>query len=144
MQPIRLSRLSTKLWLLFSSVIQFCSKAFALYAQATAVQEIFGPTLESLRGIKYLFKYAWTTCKFSFLKCIWWYFVTAIYHIIVSTSLLSWYFTSDFENIQEIWQTKVMCRYNVFQYAFLVCAGLASVYYLVFVSHISLTHFKSS
>jgi hypothetical protein len=48
----------TKLWLLFSSVIQFCSKAFALYAQATAVQEIFGLTLESLRGIKYLFKYA--------------------------------------------------------------------------------------
>ncbi|KAG0579185.1 hypothetical protein M758_4G080600 [Ceratodon purpureus] len=60
------------------SVIQFCSKAFALYAQATAVQEIFGPTLESLRGIKYLFKY------------------------------------------------------NVFQYAFLVCAGLATVYYLAF------------
>ncbi|CAK9227079.1 unnamed protein product [Sphagnum tenellum] len=60
------------------SVIQFCATAFALYAQATVVQEIFGHTLESLRGIKYLFKY------------------------------------------------------NVFQYAFLVCAGLTTVYYLAF------------
>ncbi|KAJ7523093.1 hypothetical protein O6H91_18G037000 [Diphasiastrum complanatum] len=39
------------------SVIQFCAKAFSLYAQATAVQEIFGYTLESLRGLKYLFRY---------------------------------------------------------------------------------------
>ncbi|KAH9316194.1 hypothetical protein KI387_024821, partial [Taxus chinensis] len=39
------------------SVIQFCSTAFAVYAQATAAQEIFGRTLESLRGIKYLYKY---------------------------------------------------------------------------------------
>ncbi|KAF1898159.1 hypothetical protein Lal_00032924 [Lupinus albus] len=39
------------------SVIQFCSTAFAYYAQATAAQEIFGHTLESLRGIKYLYKY---------------------------------------------------------------------------------------
>ncbi|KVI11429.1 LMBR1-like membrane protein [Cynara cardunculus var. scolymus] len=38
------------------SVIQFCSTAFAYYAQATAAQEIFGHTLESLRGIKYLYK----------------------------------------------------------------------------------------
>ncbi|KAH9672942.1 LIMR family protein [Citrus sinensis] len=39
------------------SVIQFCSTAFGYYAQATAAQEIFGHTLESLRGIKYLYKY---------------------------------------------------------------------------------------
>ncbi|BBN12511.1 LMBR1 domain-containing protein 1 [Marchantia polymorpha subsp. ruderalis] len=39
------------------SVIQFCAKAFAIYAQATAVQEIFGNNLEALRGIKYLFRY---------------------------------------------------------------------------------------
>eukprot|EP00268_Persea_americana_P031432 TRINITY_DN305_c0_g1_i5.p1 TRINITY_DN305_c0_g1~~TRINITY_DN305_c0_g1_i5.p1 ORF type:complete len:511 (-),score=70.57 TRINITY_DN305_c0_g1_i5:425-1957(-) len=39
------------------SVIQFCSTAFAYYARATAAQEIFGHTLESLRGIKYLYKY---------------------------------------------------------------------------------------
>lgn len=39
------------------SVIQFSATAFAVYAQATAVQEIFGHTLESLRGIKYLFRY---------------------------------------------------------------------------------------
>ncbi|KAH7514627.1 hypothetical protein FEM48_Zijuj11G0109400 [Ziziphus jujuba var. spinosa] len=39
------------------NVIQFCSTAFAYYAQATAAQEIFGHTLESLRGIKYLYKY---------------------------------------------------------------------------------------
>ncbi|KAM5560426.1 LIMR family protein [Rosa sericea] len=39
------------------SVIQFCSTAFAYYAQATAAQEIFGHTLESLRGIRFLYKY---------------------------------------------------------------------------------------
>lgn len=38
------------------SVIQFCSTAFGYYAQATAAQEIFGHTLQSLRGIKYLYK----------------------------------------------------------------------------------------
>ena len=38
------------------SVIQFCATAFAYYAQATAAGEIFGHTLESLRGIKYLYK----------------------------------------------------------------------------------------
>ncbi|XP_058080096.1 LIMR family protein At5g01460 isoform X2 [Magnolia sinica] len=38
------------------SVIQFCATAFAYYSQATAAQEIFGHTLESLRGIKYLYK----------------------------------------------------------------------------------------
>ncbi|RWW11260.1 hypothetical protein BHE74_00042022 [Ensete ventricosum] len=38
------------------SVIQFCSTAFAYYSQATAAQEIFGHTLQSLRGIKYLYK----------------------------------------------------------------------------------------
>ena len=60
------------------SVIQFCATAFAYYAQATAAQEIFGHTLESLRGIKYLYKY------------------------------------------------------NVFQIAFVVLAGLTFVYYLIF------------
>lgn len=44
------------LWFYFFSVIQFCSTAFAYYAQATAAQEIFGHTLQSLRGIKYLYK----------------------------------------------------------------------------------------
>ncbi|KAG6744240.1 hypothetical protein POTOM_052954 [Populus tomentosa] len=39
------------------SVIQFCATAFGYYAQATAAQEIFGHTLQSLRGIKYLYKY---------------------------------------------------------------------------------------
>ncbi|XP_028082510.1 LIMR family protein At5g01460-like [Camellia sinensis] len=39
------------------SVIQFCATSFAYYAQATAAQEIFGHTLQSLRGIKYLYKY---------------------------------------------------------------------------------------
>ncbi|KAM3314616.1 hypothetical protein ACQJBY_033430 [Aegilops geniculata] len=33
------------------SVIQFCETTFAYYAQATAAQEIFGHTLQSLRGI---------------------------------------------------------------------------------------------
>lgn len=39
------------------SVIQFCATAFGYYAQATAALEIFGHTLQSLRGIKYLYKY---------------------------------------------------------------------------------------
>ncbi len=38
-------------------MIQFCAKAFSLYVDATAVQQIFGGTLQTLRGIKYLFKY---------------------------------------------------------------------------------------
>ncbi|KAF8402656.1 hypothetical protein HHK36_010745 [Tetracentron sinense] len=62
------------------SVIQFCATAFAYYSQATAAQEIFGHTLQSLRGIKYLYKY------------------------------------------------------NVFQIAFIVLAGLTFVYYMAFVS----------
>ncbi|KAL2557966.1 LIMR family protein [Forsythia ovata] len=37
------------------SVIQFCATAFAYYSQATAPQEIFGHTLQSLRRIKYLY-----------------------------------------------------------------------------------------
>ena len=40
----------------YFSVIQFCATAFGYYAQATAAQEIFGHTLESLKGIKYLYK----------------------------------------------------------------------------------------
>ncbi|GFY82369.1 LMBR1-like membrane protein [Actinidia rufa] len=40
-----------------TNVIQFCATAFAYYAQATAAQEIFGHTLQSLRGIKYLYNY---------------------------------------------------------------------------------------
>ncbi|XP_022767726.1 LIMR family protein At5g01460-like isoform X4 [Durio zibethinus] len=60
------------------SIIQFCSTAFGYYAQATAAQEIFGHTLQSLRGIKYLYKY------------------------------------------------------NVFQIAFIVLAGLTFVYYVAF------------
>ncbi|MFQ6641600.1 hypothetical protein Gotur_015377 [Gossypium turneri] len=36
---------------------KFCATAFGYYAQATAAQEIFGHTLQSLRGIKYLYKY---------------------------------------------------------------------------------------
>jgi hypothetical protein len=39
------------------SVIQLCAMAFAYYAQATAAQEIFGHTLQSLRGIEYLYKW---------------------------------------------------------------------------------------
>ncbi|KAL8470361.1 hypothetical protein ACS0TY_033005 [Phlomoides rotata] len=33
-----------------------CATAFAYFAQATVAQEIFGHTLQSLRGIKYLYK----------------------------------------------------------------------------------------
>ena len=40
-----------------SSVIQFCNKAFAVYAKDSTVGEIFGNQLENLLGLKYLFKY---------------------------------------------------------------------------------------
>ncbi|GAQ82999.1 LMBR1 domain-containing protein 1 [Klebsormidium nitens] len=40
-----------------SSVILFCQSAFAVYAQETAVSEIFGQQLQNLRGIKYLFRF---------------------------------------------------------------------------------------
>ncbi|XP_026666447.2 LIMR family protein At5g01460-like isoform X4 [Phoenix dactylifera] len=46
-----------KLVLGILGVIQFCATAFGYYAQATAAQEIFGHTLQSLRGIRYLYKY---------------------------------------------------------------------------------------
>lgn len=39
------------------SVIQFCAKAFGEYAESTAVWEIFGHTLENLRGVRYLYIY---------------------------------------------------------------------------------------
>ncbi|KAJ7294873.1 hypothetical protein O6H91_06G109600 [Diphasiastrum complanatum] len=58
------------------SVIQFCAKAFAVYAQATAVQEIFGHTLESLRGIKYLFRY--NVFQIAFVAFA---FVTLVYYL---------------------------------------------------------------
>lgn len=57
---MRRSKPLLKVWFLilsYISVIQFCSTAFAYYAQATAAQEIFGHTLQSLRGIKYLYKW---------------------------------------------------------------------------------------
>jgi hypothetical protein len=46
-------------WLDSCSVIQFCAKAFSVYADATAVQQIFGGTIQSLRGIKYLFRWVY-------------------------------------------------------------------------------------
>lgn len=94
--------------ILFSgfSVIQFCSTAFAYYAQATAAGEIFGHTLQSLRGIKYLYKsVTWTLiiqCCSSF---------TIAYLSVVST-----------------------CRYNVFQIGFIALAILTFIYYSAFVS----------
>ncbi|KAL4375057.1 hypothetical protein AHAS_Ahas05G0243700 [Arachis hypogaea] len=43
--------------LVIRSLIKRAVYAFAYYDQATAAQEIFGHILESLRGIKYLYKY---------------------------------------------------------------------------------------
>ncbi|KAK8577353.1 hypothetical protein V6N13_027632 [Hibiscus sabdariffa] len=60
------------------SVIQFCSTAFGYYAQATAAQEIFGHTMESLRGIKYLYKYNVFQIAFIVLAAL-----TFVYYIIV-------------------------------------------------------------
>ncbi|KAK8480037.1 hypothetical protein V6N13_097155 [Hibiscus sabdariffa] len=60
------------------SVIQFCSTAFGYYAQATAAQEIFGHTLESLRGINYLYKYNVFQIAFIVLAAL-----TFVYYIVV-------------------------------------------------------------
>ncbi|GBG91838.1 hypothetical protein CBR_g53729 [Chara braunii] len=58
------------------SVIQFCSTAFAVYAQETAIAEIFGHQLENLRGIKYLFRYKIFQVAFIALA-----FVTFLYYL---------------------------------------------------------------
>lgn len=94
-------------WFLSCSVIQFCSTAFGYYAQATAAQEIFGHTLESLRGIKYLYK--WVTV---FVYVLLWLGILLYWHRML---ILNY-------------------RYNVFQIAFVVLAGLTFVYYAAFVS----------
>lgn len=90
------------------SVIQFCATAFAYYAQATAAEEIFGHTLQSLRGIKYLYKSV-TILQFTSLSLFW----------DLSTHL-----------------DNVYCRYNVFQIGFIALAGLTFVYYAAFVSEL--------
>ncbi|GBG85570.1 hypothetical protein CBR_g40208 [Chara braunii] len=58
------------------SVIQFCATAFALYAQETAVANIFGHQLENLRGIKVLFRYGIFQIVFVSLA-----FLTFVYYI---------------------------------------------------------------
>ena len=37
------------------AVIQFCAQAFAVYAESTEVQDIFGNEVEHLWGLKYLY-----------------------------------------------------------------------------------------
>ena len=37
------------------AVIQFCSKAYAVYAEQTEIQDIFGNEIEHLMGIKHLY-----------------------------------------------------------------------------------------
>ncbi|CAI7798649.1 unnamed protein product [Closterium sp. NIES-53] len=64
-----------------TSAIQFCAKAFAAYAQETAVQEIFGHTLENLQGIRYL--YVFNLFQYIFIVM---FVVTFIYFLaVVST-----------------------------------------------------------
>lgn len=103
----------------FCSVIQFCATAFAYYAQATAAQEIFGHTLQSLRGIKYLYK------------------------LVPVVVVVSVFFSSQFLTQRTVIllgsKLKVKLRlhyyrYNVFQIAFISLAGLTFVYYAAFVS----------
>lgn len=88
------------------SVIQFCSTAFAYYAQATAAQEIFGHTLQSLRGIRYLYKW------------VLFFALILIRHVCLLIGL---------------YILVLHYRYNVFQIAFIVLAGLTFVYYAAFV-----------
>jgi len=40
-----------------TSVVQFCSRAFALYAGDTAIERIFGNQIENLWGLRYLYVY---------------------------------------------------------------------------------------
>ncbi|KAH8970953.1 hypothetical protein BDL97_02G115800 [Sphagnum fallax] len=58
------------------NVIQFCAKAFSLYVDATAVQQIFGGTLQTLRGLKYLFRYNVFQIMFIILA-----FLTILYYM---------------------------------------------------------------
>lgn len=38
-----------------TATIQFCAQAFALYADGTAINDIFGSQLSSIQGLKYLY-----------------------------------------------------------------------------------------
>ncbi|GJP37822.1 hypothetical protein CLOM_g22228 [Closterium sp. NIES-68] len=66
-----------------TSAIQFCAKAFAAYAQETAVQEIFGHTLENLQGIRYL--YVFNLFQYIFIVM---FAVTFIYFLAVERKRL--------------------------------------------------------
>lgn len=104
----------------FCSVIQFCATAFAYYAQATAAQEIFGHTLQSLRGIKYLYKLVPVVVV---VVCVFFssQFLTQRTLILLGSKL-------------KVKPRLHYCRYNVFQIAFICLAGLTFVYYAAFVS----------
>eukprot|EP00897_Mesotaenium_endlicherianum_P006173 jgi/Mesen1/5584/ME000281S04639 len=62
------------------SVIQFCAKAFANYVEATAVAEIFGHTLENLRGIRVLYKLVFNMFQIAFVILA---ILTLIYFVVV-------------------------------------------------------------
>ena len=59
------------------AVIQFCASAFAVYANGTDIQRIFGDEIESLRGIKYLYTYH--VFLYSFFVCS---AMTALYFVV--------------------------------------------------------------
>ncbi|KAK9833219.1 hypothetical protein WJX74_010732 [Apatococcus lobatus] len=51
-----------------SAAILFCAQAFSLYANSTAIQEIFGNQMLSLQGIKYLYStHVFIYCMFGFV-----------------------------------------------------------------------------
>ncbi|KAH7656168.1 LMBR1-like membrane protein [Dioscorea alata] len=63
------------------NVIQFSATAFGSYAQATAAQDIVGHTIQSLRGIKYLYK-----CNMFQIAFIGFAFLTLLYYVLFVSS----------------------------------------------------------
>ena len=109
-----MGRLTCMLLLFAVSYIRLCSKAFGVYAQTIVVQEIFGHTLELLRGIKYIFKYGITHCfqstsiYLSLFICLhvvltdnWFLFVAGIMYFITPFLCLL------------VWQLYITCYLNV-------------------------------
>jgi LMBR1 domain-containing protein 1 len=57
-----------------TAVVQFCTVAFAGYAQQTAIQEIFGNDTYNLQGVRHIFNnniFIYIMLGFSLLTVLW-------------------------------------------------------------------------
>ncbi|EHA8591136.1 LIMR family protein [Cocos nucifera] len=113
------------------SVIQFCATAFGYYAQATAAQEIFGHTLQSLRGIRYLYKYNVFQWSFVLLAIL-----TFMYYAATFCATAFGYYAQATaaqeifgHTLQSLRGIRYLYKYNVFQWSFVLLAILTFMYY---------------